>query len=52
MSTIFHIIFSLTMLGFIAGMIKPAWIKRASWRPNLKKIALIALHQHGSTELT
>jgi hypothetical protein len=43
MSTIFHIIFSLTMLGFIAGMIKPAWIMRRSTNPGRARIAIIAL---------
>jgi hypothetical protein len=43
MSTIFHIIFSLTMLGFIAGMIKPAWIMRTNANPSRKKIAIVAV---------
>ena len=43
MSTIFHIIFSLTMLGFIAGMIKPAWIMRNNANPSRRKIAVVAV---------
>jgi hypothetical protein len=43
MSSIFHIIFSVTMLGFIAGMIKPAWIMRKNANPSRKKIACVAV---------
>ncbi|MDD7803745.1 hypothetical protein [Ralstonia solanacearum] len=43
MSKIFHLLFALAMIGFIAGMIKPAWIMRKSTAPSRKKIAIIAL---------
>jgi hypothetical protein len=43
MSTIFHILFSLTMLGFIVGMFKPAWIMRNSANPSRRKIAIVAV---------
>lgn len=43
MSHFFLLLFSLTLIGFIVGMIKPAWIMRKSASPSRKKIAQIAL---------
>ncbi|WP_439671217.1 hypothetical protein AEMCBJ_01695 [Cupriavidus necator] len=43
MSKFFHLLFALTMIGLIAGMIKPAWITRLGANPSRKKIAMMAL---------
>ncbi|MHA6847055.1 hypothetical protein [Ralstonia syzygii] len=43
MSKFFDVLFSLTLIGFIVGMINPAWIMRKSTSPSRKKIAMVAL---------
>jgi hypothetical protein len=43
MSTLFHLLFSLAMIGFVIGMVNPTWVMRNSASPSRKKIAVVAL---------